>query len=106
MRNIYCTANSVEADAIISKLSDNGINASCRRKDEFGVVTGKNNIEFEIFVDDWYVDKAKELIKKDRHEQTQTPVVNRRVLLRRGTAIVCLVLVLAVIIFSVISSIS
>lgn len=33
MKNIYSTSNSVEADAVISKLTDEGIHADCRRED-------------------------------------------------------------------------
>lgn len=42
MKNIYSTSNSVEADAVISKLTDEGIHADCRREDKFNAVSGKN----------------------------------------------------------------
>lgn len=41
MKNIYSTSNSVEADAVISKLTDEGIHADCRREDKFNAVSGK-----------------------------------------------------------------
>ena len=40
MKNIYSTSNSVEADAVISKLTDEGIHADCRREDKFNAVSG------------------------------------------------------------------
>ena len=39
MKNIYIASNSVEADSVVNKLSQNGINASCRQKENFR--TGK-----------------------------------------------------------------
>ena len=52
-------SNSVEADSVVNKLSQNGINASCRQKENFSVMAGNTEVEFEIFVDDWEADKAK-----------------------------------------------
>lgn len=106
MKNIYSTSNSIEADAIVGKLSDNGINVSCRKKEQFGVVTGKNNIEFEIFVDDWEADKAKKLIDGSEYEQLQTPKANKRRYIVQGTAVVSLVLALGAVILSVVSAIN
>lgn len=102
MKNIYCTSDSFEADMIVSKLSDNGINASCRQKENFNVVVGKNDTEFEIFVDDWKADEAKKLIAGNGSERMHTSVFNKR----RMMAIAGLICVLAVIVLSVVSAIS
>ncbi|MFR3346449.1 MAG: putative signal transducing protein [Anaerobutyricum sp.] len=64
MKNIYIASNSVEADSVVNKLSQNGINASCRQKENFSVMAGNTEVEFEIFVDDWEADKAKKLLSK------------------------------------------
>ena len=103
MKNIYSTSNSVEADAVISKLTDEGIHAHCRREDKFNAVSGKNNIEFNIFVDDREADKAKKLI--DGNEQSNTSTAGRKRMIVRATAIIGLICTVAAIVLSVISSI-
>jgi len=70
MKNIYIASNSVEADSVVNKLSQNGINASCRQKENFSVMAGNTEVEFEIFVDDWEADKARNcLVKRIIHHQ-------------------------------------
>lgn len=92
MKNIYCTSDSFKADMIVNKLSDNGINALCSKKENFDVVTGKNNIEFEISVDDWEADKAKKLLGEKEYRSSWK--FNKK----RVTAIVSLVFIAAVLI--------
>lgn len=101
MKNIYCTPVSVEADMIVSKLSDKGINASCRQKEIFDAVSGKNNIEFEIFVDDWEADEAKKLIHSNGYEVLRTSVPDKK----RIMAVAGIICVLVALVFSVVSSI-
>ncbi len=107
MKNIYSTSNSVEADAVISKLTDEGIHADCRREDKFNAVSGKNNIEFNIFVDDREADKAKKLIDGNEYEyeQSNTSTAGRKRMIVRATAIIGLICAAAAIVLSVISSI-
>lgn len=105
MKNIYSTSNSVEADAVISKLTDEGIHADCRREDKFNAVSGKNNIEFNIFVDDREADKAKKLIDGNEYEQSNTSTAGRKRMIVRATVIIGLICAAAAIVLSVISSI-
>lgn len=105
MKNIYSTSNSVEADAVISKLTNKGVHADCRREDKFNVVSGRNNIEFHIFVDDWEEDKAKKLLDGNEHEQSNTSTADRRRIIVRATAIIGLICAAAAIVLSMISSI-
>ena len=91
MKNIYIASNSVEADSVVNKLSQNGINASCRQKENFSVMAGNTEVEFEIFVDDWEADKAKKLLSKK--DYTPSMGFEKR---RRMAAILSLVFIAAV----------
>ena len=99
MKNIYIASNSVEADSVVNKLSQNGINASCRQKENFSVMAGNTEVEFEIFVDDWEADKAKKLLSKK--DYTPSMGFEKR---RRMAAILSLVFIAAVFIIVIASS--
>ena len=99
MKNIYIASNSVEADSVVNKLSQNGINASCRQKENFSVMTGNTEVEFEIFVDDWEADKAKKLFSKK--DYTPSMGFEKR---RRMAAILSLVFIAAVFIIVIATS--
>lgn len=99
MKNIYIASNSVEADSIVNKLSQNGINASCRQKENFSVTAGNTNVEFEIFVDDWETGKARELLGKKDYKPSMG--FEKR---RRMAAIVSLVFIAAVFIIIIATS--
>ena len=98
MKNIYIASNSVEADSVVNKLSQNGINASCRQKENFSVMAGNTEVEFEIFVDDW-ADKAKKLLSKK--DYTPPMGFEKR---RRMAAILSLVFIAAVFIIVIATS--
>ena len=66
---------------------------------------GKNNIEFNIFVDDREADKAKKLIDGNEYEQSNTSTAGRKRMIVRATAIIGLICAAAAIVLSVISSI-
>ncbi|MCQ5166592.1 MAG: putative signal transducing protein [Butyribacter sp.] len=99
MKNIYIASNSVEADSVVNKLSQNGINASCRQKENFSVMAGNTEVEFEIFVDDWEADKAKKLLSKK--DYTPPMGFEKR---RRMAAILSLVFIAAVFIIVIATS--
>ena len=99
MKNIYIASNSVEADSVVNKLSQNGINASCRQKENFSVMGGNTEVEFEIFVDDWEADKAKKLLSKK--DYTPSMGFEKR---RRMAAILSLVFIAAVFIIVIATS--
>jgi hypothetical protein len=99
MKNIYIASNSVEADSVVNKLSQNGINASCRQKENFSVMAGNIEVEFEIFVDDWEADKAKKLLSKK--DYTPSIGFEKR---RRMAAILSLVFIAAVFIIVIATS--
>ena len=99
MKNIYIASNSVEADSVVNKLSQNGINASCRQKENFSVMAGNTEVEFEIFVDDWEADKAKKLLSKK--DYTPSIGFEKR---RRMAAILSLVFIAAVFIIFIATS--
>ena len=99
MKNIYIASNSVEADSVVNKLSQNGINASCRQKENFSVMAGNTEVEFEIFVDDWEADKAKKLLSKK--DYTPSMGFEKR---RRMAAILSLVFIAAVFIIVIATS--
>ena len=98
-KNIYKASQSVEADSVVNKLSQNGINASCRQKENFSVMAGNTEVEFEIFVDDWEADKAKKLLSKK--DYTPSIGFEKR---RRMAAILSLVFIAAVFIIVIATS--
>ena len=83
----------------MNKLSQNGINASCRHKENFSVMAGNTEVEFEIFVDDWEADKAKKLLSKK--DYTPSMGFEKR---RRMAAILSLVFIAAVFIIVIATS--
>lgn len=83
----------------MNKLSQNGINASCRQKENFSVMAGNTEVEFEIFVDDWEADKAKKLLSKK--DYTPSMGFEKR---RRMAAILSLVFIAAVFIIVIATS--
>ena len=76
-----------------------GINASCRQKENFSVMAGNTEVEFEIFVDDWEADKAKKLLSKK--DYTPSMGFEKR---RRMAAILSLVFIAAVFIIVIATS--
>lgn len=93
MKIVYRTNESIEADSVVDKLSEQGITAKCSRKEEFNAVTGTGSFLFEISVEDSLAEKAKELLNKQRGETSWKSFGNasRK---KRVVAWICLVVCL------------
>ncbi len=93
MKIVYRTNESIEADSVVDKLSEQGIAAKCSRKEEFNAVTGTSSFLFEISVEDSLAEKAEALLN-EQQEATSWKSSGNMARKKRVVAWICLVVCL------------
>lgn len=93
MKIVYRTYESIEADSVANKLSEQGITPECRKKEEFNAVTGTSTFLFEISVEDSLAEKAEALLN-EQPEETSWKSSGNAVRKKRVVAWICLVICL------------
>lgn len=106
MKSIYYAKDSIEAEAIVEKLSEQGIGASCSRKDEFNAVTGVVAPAFDVMVEEAQAEQAAGLLKDYKKDLTvgMSGSYRKRKNVARITAVICLLTFLAGFVASIVSA--
>lgn len=106
MKSIYYTKDSIEAEAIVKKMSEQGIEASCNRKDEFNAVTGVAAPVFDVMVEESQAAQAASLLKDYKKDLTagMSGSYKKRKNAARITAVICLLIFLVGFVASIVSS--
>lgn len=102
---IYRTNDSIEADAICSNLSAQGIACDCSRNDSFHAVSGVNHVMFEISVPEDMEQQARDIIRGQSGEYESTKMGSSRRSKARIVAIISLVVIVVGLAASIISAV-
>lgn len=105
MEIVYRTGDSIEADKICNILSEHGIEWECNRNDSFHVISGVNQIMFEISVPEDMKQLAQAAIREQSLEQESVKTGSSRRNRARVLAILSLIIIVIGVAASIISAV-